>query len=42
MFGRQARLPVDLMYGSSPTDTQSHNTYAVALQRQLTSAYDTV
>ena len=38
-FGRQARLPVDLMYGS---DTQSHNTYAVALQRQLTSAYDTV
>ena len=35
-------MPVDLMYGSSPTDMQSPNTYAVALQKQLISAYDTV
>ena len=30
------------MYGSSPTHMQSPNTYAVALQKQLTLAYDTV
>ena len=42
MFGRQARLPVDVMYGSTPTDSQSPSEYAVSLKKQLTSAYETV
>ena len=42
MFGRQVRLPVDIMYGSAPTDSQSPSAYAVALQKQLVSAYDSV
>ena len=41
MFGRQARLPVDVMYGSTLTDSQSPSEYAVSLKEQLTSAYET-
>ena len=43
MFGRQARLPVDVMYGSTPTVSQSPSECAVSLKKQLlTSAYETV
>ena len=42
MFGRQARLPVDVMFGSPPTDSKSPSEYAVSLKKQLTSAYETV
>ena len=42
MFGRQARLPVDVMYGNTPTDSQSPSEYAVNLKKQLTAAYETV
>ena len=42
MFGRQARLPIDVMYGATPTDSQSPSEYAVNLKKQLTVAYDSV
>lgn len=42
MFGRQARLPVDVMYGDTPTDSPSPSEYAVKLKKRLTSAYETV
>ena len=42
MFGRQAHLSADVMYGSAPTDSQSPSAYAVSLQKQLVKAYDTV
>ena len=42
VFGRQAHLPVNVMYGSTLTDTQSPSEYAVSLKKQLTSAYETV
>ena len=42
MFGRQARLPVDVMYGGTITDSQSPSEYAVSLKKQLTAAFDTV
>ena len=42
MLGRQAHLPVDVMHGSTPTDSQSPSEYAVSLKKQLTSAYETV
>jgi len=42
MFGRQARLPVDVIYGTSPSDHQSPSEYAVTLQQRLTAAYDLV
>ena len=42
MFGRQARLPVDVMFGTSPSDPQSPSEYAVTLQKHLMSAYESV
>ena len=39
MFGREARLPVDLMFGPSPTDTTSPNEYTAQLQLSLREAY---
>ena len=39
-FGQQVCLPVDLMYGTTPTSQQSFSEYAVTLQIQLTAAYD--
>ena len=42
IFGRQPRLPVDMMYGSTLTDSQSPGEYAVRLKKQLTSTYETV
>ena len=42
MFGRQARIPVDVMFGSSPDVINSPSTYASTLQKSLTLAYDQV
>ena len=42
MFGQQVHLPADIMCGSAPTDSQLPSVYAVSLQKQLVSAYDTV
>jgi len=42
MFGRQARLLVDVMHGSTLTDSHSPSEYTVSLKKQLTSAYETV
>ena len=40
MFGRQARLPVDIMFGTNKPEPQSPNEYAAALKKQLTTAFD--
>ena len=41
MFGRQARIPIDVMYGS-PVIESSPSIYASDLKRTLTTAYDKV
>jgi len=40
VFGRQARLPVDIMFGTSKPQSQSPNEYAATLKKQLISAFD--
>jgi len=41
MYGRQARLPVDVIYGTvRPDSHQSPNEYAANLDKQLKSAFD--
>ena len=44
MFGRQARMPIDIMYGTpaETTDPQFHSEYATQLQQQLQTAYEFV
>ena len=42
MFGRQARLPVDLAYGIAPQQDASHDQYAADLQQTLGEAYHLV
>ena len=42
MFGRQARLPLDVMYETSRPTSSSPGEYALALQKQLRTAYDLV
>ena len=42
MFGREARLPVDLMYGSCPDEPQTPITYPLQLQESLQQAYTKV
>ena len=44
MFGRQARLPLDVMYETSPPSpaNSTPGEYAVALQKQLRTVYDLV
>lgn len=44
MYGRQARLPVDMAFGLPPNSnaTGSHNEYATSLRRTLQEAYETV
>ena len=39
MFGREARLPVDLMYGSTPSSTTIVTEYAAQLSATLRDAY---
>ena len=41
MFGRQARIPVDIMYGSPVVET-SPSAHASMLKKSLTTAYDLV
>ena len=38
MFGRQAKLPVDLVHGSTPTEPQPQHEYARQLQKILQGA----
>ena len=42
MFGREARLPLDLKFGSGDSTTLSSHDYVRRLQRALEYAYDTV
>ena len=42
MFGCEARLPVDIMFGLSPTDAISPNEYAAQLQNSLRQAFQRV
>eukprot|EP00731_Ephydatia_muelleri_P023718 Em0015g1301a len=42
MFGRQARLPVDLMYGTGPSDSFTAGEYATELRNALHNAYAVV
>ena len=42
MFGRQARVPIDIMFGNSPVVTSSPSVYATKLKQSLTAAYDQV
>ena len=39
MIGRDAKLPVDLMYGSNPTGAKPVSDYALQLKISLQSAY---
>uniref|UniRef100_A0A1X7SDE2 Integrase catalytic domain-containing protein n=1 Tax=Amphimedon queenslandica TaxID=400682 RepID=A0A1X7SDE2_AMPQE len=39
MFGREAKLPVDLLFGTTFTDTTSPDQHARALQKKLAYAY---
>ena len=42
MFGRQAKLPLDIIYGSTPTEPQPVHEYAKNLKRSLEDAYSRV
>ena len=42
MFGRQAKLPVELMYGTPELEPQSGTEYATQLKSSLTEAYEMV
>ena len=42
MFGRQARLPLDIMYDTSGPTALNPGEYASVLQKQLRTAYDSV
>ena len=42
MFGRQARMPIEIMFGSPTPPTSSSSEYAGCLQKQLESAYQRV
>ena len=42
MFGRQARMPVDIMFSSPTPPVASHAQYAVTLRQKLQSAYQRV
>ena len=44
MFGRQARLPIDLIYGTDPqvVENQSVGEYAASLKSRVSAAFDLV
>ena len=42
MFGRQARLPVDVAFGLPPNSEASHNTFAASLRTTLQEAFESV
>ena len=39
MFGHQAKLPLDIVYGSVPTELELHHQYAKKLKQTLGCAY---
>ena len=39
MFGRQVRIPVDLMYGTAEPESASYGEYTTKLQQSLSKAY---
>jgi len=39
MFGHQAKLPLDVMYGTSKPAVQSPSDHASALKKQMTAAF---
>ena len=39
MFGRQARIPVDPMYGTAEPESASYGKYTTKLQQSLSKAY---
>lgn len=42
MFGRQVRMPLDIVYGTATTETTSPSEYAQALRKRLEEAYNMV
>ena len=42
MFGRQVKLPVELMYGTPEPESQSSTEYTTQLESTLTEAYEKV
>ena len=42
MFGCQACMPIDIMFGTTPSHTQSQSEYATQLRQDLESAYHQV
>ena len=42
MFGHQARLPIDVAFGTAPQQVVSHDEYAADLRQTLEEAYQTV
>ena len=40
-FGRQAKLPLDIVYGSAPIEAELHHQYARKLKQTLERAYST-
>ena len=42
MFGRQARLPIDVLYGTTQDSYQSQGEYARLLETRLSSAFEIV
>ena len=42
MFGRQVRVPIDIMFGNKPVVTRSPSVYATKLQQSLITAYNQV
>ena len=41
MFGRQAKLPLDIVYGSAPTEAELYHQYARKLKQTFERAYST-
>jgi len=40
MFGHQANVPLDIIYGKPPNEAQDYCNYIVSLQKKLEGAYD--
>ena len=42
MFGREIRLPIDVMFGKTPDPVQEHTEYATELRARLENAFELV
>ena len=42
MFGREVRLPIDVMFGNTPDPVQEHTEYAIDLRSRLEKAFESV